>query len=126
VNLLNKGQAGAAGPTGERGGHTFAGYEFVSAGTSDLFETERLDRQRPLPEAFCLRACIDCLYSDYSPYGQASLGSMLCFRNFKDEYLRVASKNEFWALHGRHERPVQETCLCGQFARRVPGTGYRG
>ncbi|WP_223619090.1 hypothetical protein [Lysobacter sp. ESA13C] len=80
-----------------------------------------------MPETFCLRACIDCLYSDYSPYGQA-LGSMLCFRNIKDEYeyLRVASKNEFWAVHGRHERLGLETCLCEQFVRRVPGTGYRG
>ncbi|ALN83201.1 hypothetical protein LA76x_5099 [Lysobacter antibioticus] len=104
----------------------FAGSDFVSAGTGDLFELELLDLQRQLPEGVYLKACINCLYSDYSPYGQASFGSMLCFRNIKDEYLRVTSKNEFWAVHGRHDRLVQETYLCGQFARRRPGTGYRG
>lgn len=100
--------------------------EFVSAGSSDLFELELLDLQRQLPEGVYLKACINCLYSDYSPYGQRGFGSMLCFRNIKDEYLRVTSKNEFWAVHGRHDREVQETYLCEQFARRVPGTGYRG
>lgn len=66
------------------------------------------------------------LYSDYRPSGQTSFGGMFCSRYIKDECSRVASKAEFRAVHGQHERFVQETCLCRQFVRRVPGTGYRG
>ncbi|MGO1001846.1 DUF6304 family protein [Lysobacter sp. CA196] len=105
---------------------TFADCRVASSGTGDFFETELLDLQRQLPDGVYLKACINCLYSDYSPYGQGSFGSMLCFRNIKDEYLQVTSKEAFRAVHGRHDRLVQETYLCEQFARRVPGTGYRG
>lgn len=97
-----------------------------SAGTSGSFECELLDLQRQLAEGVYIRACINCLYSDYSPYGQGLFGDMLCFRNIKPEYLKVTSKKEFWDVHGREERHVQETWLCDEFLRRVPGTGYRG
>ena len=42
---------------------------------------------------------------------------MLCFRNIKNEYLQVSNKEEFWAIHGRQERLVQETHLCEEFER---------
>jgi len=97
-----------------------------SSGSSGLFECELLELQSRLPEGVYLKACINCLYSDYSPYGQGLFGSMLCFRNIKEEYLRVTSKAEFWAVHGRQDRQVQETFLCEQFQLRIAGTGYRG
>jgi hypothetical protein len=38
----------------------------------------------------------------------------------------VRTKKEFWSVSGRQDRFVQETYLCPEFERRVPGTGYRG
>jgi hypothetical protein len=98
----------------------------TSSGASSFFECELLEIQAQLPGEVSLCACINCLYSDYSPYGQGLFGSMLCFRNIKDEYLHVTSKFEFWAVHGREDRQVQKTFLCEQFQVRVAGTGYRG
>lgn len=104
----------------------YAEERVLSSGKSGWFEGELLDIQRRLPDGVLMKACINCLYSDYSPYGHGLFGSMMCFRNLKDEYLRVNSKDDFWAVHSRQERMVQETYLCSDFVRRVPGTGYRG
>ena len=93
---------------------------------SDVFEDELLAIQKQLPEGVHLKACINCLYSDYSPLGNGLFGTMSCFRNIKQEYLQVRAKYDSLAIEGRAERQVQETFLCEQFALRVPGTGYRG
>ncbi len=97
-----------------------------SRGLSGWFEDELLDLQRQMPEGEYIKACINCLYSDYSPYGHGLFGCMMCFRNLKAEYLSVKSKDDLWGVHGREDRMVQETFLCPEFVRRVPGTGYRG
>ncbi len=91
-----------------------------------VFEDELLEIQKQLPSGTCMRACINCLYSDYSPYGHGLFGSMMCFRNLKTEYLRVKSKSDFWGVHDRYEEMVQETYFCDEFEPRTPGTGYRG
>ena len=104
----------------------FDGREFASPGTSGWFEDELLALQAQLPDGLFMRACINCLYSDYSPYGHGLFGWMMCFRNIKAEYLKVRTKDDFWAVHDRFDRLVQETYLCPEFERRVPGTGYRG
>ena len=105
----------------EYGGHRIAG-----PGTSGWFEDELLAIQAQLPEGVFVKACINCQYSDYSPAGHGLFGSMMCFRNLKAEYLEIDTKQEFWSIHGRQERFVQETYLCPEFERRIPGTGYRG
>ena len=99
---------------------------FSGSGQSGWFEDELLEIQRQLPDDVFMRACINCLYSDYSPYGHGLFGYMMCFRNLKQEYLKVTTKDEFWSVHDRYDRLVQETYLCPEFERRVPGTGYRG
>lgn len=99
---------------------------FDGSGTSGWFEDELLDIQSQMPEGVFIKACINCLYSDYSPYGHGLFGSMMCIRNLKAEYLKVTTKHEFWSVHGRQDRFVQETYLCPEFERRIPGTGYRG
>jgi hypothetical protein len=104
----------------------YGGQRFAGTGTSGWFEDELLGIQAQLPEGVFFKACINCLYSDYSPYGHGLFGSMMCFRNLKVEYLRVTTKQEFWSVHGRQDRFVQETYLCPDFERRIPGTGYRG
>jgi hypothetical protein len=100
-------------------------HRVASAGSSGWFEDELDDIQRQLPESVFMKACISCLYSDYSPYGHGLFGGMMCFRNIKAEYLQVKSKRDLLWLQGRQDRLVQETYLCPEFARRVRGTGYR-
>jgi Family of unknown function (DUF6304) len=104
----------------------YDGRRIAGTGTSGWFEDELLGIQAQLPEGVLIKACINCLYSDYSPYGHGLFGCMMCFRNLKAEYLKVTTKQEFWSVHGRQDRFVQETYLCPEFERRIPGTGYRG
>jgi hypothetical protein len=104
----------------------YDGRQVAGPGTSGWFEDELLGIQTQLPEGVFVKACINCLYSDYSPYGHGLFGCMMCFRNLKAEYLKVKTKQEFWSVHGRQDRFVQETYLCPEFERRIPGTGYRG
>jgi hypothetical protein len=99
---------------------------FAGSGESGWFEDELLEIQSQFPNGIFMKACINCLYSDYSPYGHGLFGCMMCFQNLKTEYIKVKTKQEFWSVHDRYDRMVQETYLCSQFERRVPGTGYRG
>jgi hypothetical protein len=99
---------------------------FSGKGTSGWFEDELLDVQSKLPDGIYMRACINCLYSDYSVYGHCLFGDMLCFRNAKAKYLEVRTKLQYLTMPVGPERDVQETFLCPEFERRVPGTGYRG
>ncbi len=104
----------------------YGGERFAGRGTSGWFEDELLEIQAQLPAGVFIKACINCLYSDYSPAGHGLFGCMMCFRNLKAEYLKVTTKRDFWSVHGRQDRLVQETYLCPEFERRIPGTGYRG
>jgi hypothetical protein len=98
----------------------------ASPGDTGWFEDELVRIQRQLPEFVFMKACINCLFSDYSPYGHGLFGGMMCFRNMKSEYLQVKSKRDFFKIHGHQDRFVQETYLCPEFSRRISGTGYRG
>lgn len=99
---------------------------FSGSGTSGWFEDELLEIQSQLPNGVYVRACINCQYSDYSPFGHGTFGDMMCFRNLKDEYAQVGTKEQFWPVHDRCDLRVQETFLCSEFQRRTPGSGYRG
>lgn len=76
-----------------------------------------------LPPGVRLRCCVTCLYSDYSPSGHGLMG-MCCHRDAKAQYLAVTSKVDYFAVPVTEHVP--ETYLCEQYARRIPGTGYRG
>lgn len=97
-----------------------------SSRRSYWFEAQLLEIQSQLPDGTYMLACINCLYSDYSPLGSGIFGDMFCFRDMKADYLKVKGKDQFWPVHERCKRFVQETFLCSEFERRVPGTGYRG
>ena len=99
---------------------------YTGSGKSGHFEDELNEIQNQLPDGVFVKACINCLYSDYSPLGNGQFGHMMCFRNRKQEYLKVTTKEEFWPIHNHFEREVQETFLCSDFEKRIPGTGYRG
>ena len=73
-----------------------------------------------------MKACINCSFSDYSPGGHDGFGTLLCFRDNKDAYLAVKGKRDLFQLMHKMTECVQETYLCPEFQRRVPGAGYRG
>jgi len=91
------------------------------------FEPALLDICRQLQEDYALRCCFTCQYSDYSPYGNADYGFMLCFCRHKEDCLQVHSKDDFFSfLDGKDFDSRQETYLCGQYAPRTGAGGYRG
>jgi hypothetical protein len=100
-------------------------HRVASSGSSGGFFCDELaDIERQLPESVYIKACINCLFSGYNPGGHGLYGGMMCFRNIKSEYLQVKSKRDFFSVVGRQDRFVQETYLCSEFSRRVPGIGY--
>jgi hypothetical protein len=99
---------------------------FEGSGRSGWFEDELLEIQAALPEGAYVKACINCAFSDYSPYGHGLFGWLACFRDNKDEYLSVRSKADLFRVWDTLTELVQETYLCAEFRRRRPGSGYRG
>ncbi len=97
-----------------------------SSGTSGWFEDELLELCRALPSSTRVRSCITCAFSDYSPHGHGLFGDLACFRDVKDDYVKVVDKPGIFAIWNRLTEFVQETHVCDEFAPRTPGAGYRG
>lgn len=98
-----------------------------SARKTLCFELALADISRQLRKAYVLQCCFTCQYADYSPYGSADYGGMLCFRRHKDDCLKVDSKDSFFALlDGKDFDFRQETSVCGQYRLRNLAGGYRG
>lgn len=107
-----------------------SGQNYSSEGKTGWFEGEMLDLQGRLPPGTFMKACINCAFSDYSPYGHG-LSGMICFRANKAGYLALPSgedfdKDPYFDVMDTVSEMVQETHLCPEFEKRVPGTGYRG
>lgn len=92
----------------------------------DDMERALLDLQRQLPDGTRLLACITCAFSDYFPAGTGFIGAMACFRDHKDAYRTVNSKQGIFDLWDKRSGFVQETFHCPDFEQRRPGAGYRG
>ncbi len=105
---------------------TLGNSSFKSSGSSGWFEDELLEIQRQLPNGVFLKACINCDFSDYSPGGHGLFGCLACFRGNKEGYRRVTSKHGLLQIWGTLTEYVQETYLCPEFEKRLPGRGYRG
>ncbi|HEY5745662.1 MAG TPA: DUF6304 family protein [Chryseolinea sp.] len=91
-----------------------------------LFEGGLETLKAELPADYKLKCCYGCAFADYSVFGQGFFGTMLCFKNIKEEYLKVKNKGEYMDIMNNHDRQVQETFLCAEFKERETGTGYRG
>ena len=100
--------------------------EIIKTGSLDLFEGAFDIINSKLPKNTKLNCCYNCLYSDYSVYGQDIWGTMLCFKKIKTEYLRVQDKDEYMEIMDKSDKLVPETFTCGEFTTRIDGTGYRG
>ncbi len=112
-------------------GLTVSEQTYSSEGKTGWFEGEMLDLQSKLPPGIFMKACINCAFSDYSPYGHGLFGNLICFRANKAGYLALPSgqdfcKDAYFAVIDTVSEMVQETHLCPEFERRAPGTGYRG
>ena len=104
----------------------YDGRSYKSAPQEGWFENALDDIQKLLPAETYIRCCFTCPLSDYSPYGNGMFGSLACFRDNKEGYLAVRGKGGLFDVWGTMTEFVQETYLCPQFQKRVPGTGYRG
>ena len=104
----------------------FDGKSYASCGQHGWFEDELVELQKELPEAVYLKCCFNCAFSDYSPAGSSLFGSLACFRDNKQQYLKVESKRDLFQIWETMTEWVQETYLCDEFEKRVAGTGYRG
>ncbi len=91
--------------------------------TDDWFEDGVQRLEEALPPGTRLVCCVTCLFSDYSP-GRHGLTGIRCHRGAREQYLAVRSKSDYWSVPVTEEVP--ETYLCGEYQRRIPGTGYRG
>lgn len=103
-----------------------AAQRFESSAHQGLFEEALKDIQAKLPADAYMKCCFTCAFSDYNPAGQGLFGGLLCFRYHKQEYLSFTDKHAYFRLIEKTHEAVQETYLCPEFEKRVPGTGYRG
>jgi Family of unknown function (DUF6304) len=105
---------------------TYLNNAFIAVDKEGYFETALLNINSQLPPNTIVKCCFNCLYSDYSIYGNGLFGTMMCFRNAKEDYLKVKNKTDFEQIMDNFERQTQETYLCEEFTPRIAGTGYRG
>ena len=91
------------------------------------FESALISIYKLIKDKYEMFCCLTCQYSDYSPYGNSDFGTMLCYRRYKAEYLKVNSKDEFFEyLSDLKAEFMQETQLCKEYAPRTLCSGYRG
>lgn len=91
----------------------------------NTFDEQLTELADIMPKDIYLKTCWNCAFSDYSISGSGIFGEMACFRNTKDEYLKVNSKIELSKLWEQRTEDVQETHLCHQFEKRPLGVGGR-
>lgn len=89
------------------------------------FDEQLTDLDDALPKEVYLKTCWNCIFSDYFISGSGMFGEMACFRNTKDEYLKVKSKMDLSGLWDRRAENVQEIHLCPEFRKRPLGVGGR-
>ncbi len=92
---------------------------------ADMMEEGLENLQNQFDDKYAFKNCFGCLYSDYSPYGSGFFGSMQCFRDKKEAYLKANEKMEYIILTDEGFITVQETYLCEDYKRRKKNTGYR-
>jgi hypothetical protein len=98
----------------------------ITTNNVQLFEGGLESIKEKLPVGYKLKCCYGCAFGDYNVAGQGFFGTMMCFRNIKDQYSKVKDKSDYIDIMFNNERNVQETYLCSEFQERFPGTGYRG
>ena len=81
--------------------------------------------QKQFTGKYRFKNCYGCLYGDYSVFGQGFMSSILCFKNQKQAYLQVDTKDEYMKLD-IHDSKQQEIFCCDAYEIRDRNVGYRG
>ena len=74
------------------------GDEIINGQKTLYFEDALKSINSQIKDIYDLKCCLTCQYSDYSPYGNDGFGYMLCYRNHRDEYLKVNDKDSFLSM----------------------------
>jgi len=104
---------------------TIEGKQIITNAVQD-FESGLVQLEKQLPLNYKLKCCHSCAFADYGVYGQGLFGTMLCFKNIKEQYLKVSSKDSYMEIMRKAAGGAQETFLCSEFLTRKKGSGYRG
>ncbi len=103
------------------------GAKYSSTRKIPAFDLALPDICRQMSKEYYLKSCFTCQYSEYSPYGGDDYGSMLCYRNNKEECLKVHNKDDYFEyLEDKDFEMRQETFLCEEYEPRNKCSGYRG
>ena len=87
------------------------------------FDEQLAELKTLLPPDIYLKVCWNCSFSDYSPAGSGTFCNLACFRNCKDEYHKVKTKQELFKIWDKRAEYVQEIHLCSEFEKRRLGVG---
>jgi hypothetical protein len=98
----------------------------VYKGYGDSFEAAMHMLHTQWEGRYIFKNCFGCAFSDYSPAGNSSFGTMMCFLAQKDKYLAIDSKDAFLEELTDDYEIVQEIFWCKYFEIRRKGAGYRG
>ncbi len=100
---------------------------YISTGKTLDFEYFLNDICKQMAQDYYMKCCFTCQYSDYSPYGNDNYGCMLCYCRYKEEYLKVNNKSDYFNYLEDKDCDVrQETYLCKEYDLRNKCSGYRG
>lgn len=68
------------------------------------------------PKYLALKCYFGCRLSDYSVYGHDVFGSLICFKNFKEKFLSVKTRYDYYdLLEEKNLEYVQEVYLCSEY-----------
>lgn len=59
--------------------------------------------------------CYTCRYSSYSIYGSGFFASLLCYKHYKERFLKIENKADYSHLQAQGYESVQETSYCDEF-----------
>lgn len=98
---------------------------FITSGRShyNTFDEQLTELKTLIPQNVLLNICWSCAYSDYFIYGSGVFGHMACFREVKDDYLKVTTKQELVRIWEKRTEYVPEIHCCSEFQKRQPGIG---
>ena len=103
------------------------GVSYNSTKKTLYFESALYDISKQMAQDYYMKCCFTCQYSDYSPYGNDNYGCMLCYCRYKEDYLKVNNKDDFFEyLENKDCEVRQETYLCREYDLRNKCSGYRG
>ncbi|MBQ8135664.1 MAG: hypothetical protein IJ192_14900 [Clostridia bacterium] len=103
------------------------GVNYSSTRKTLYFESALHDICKQMSRDYYIKCCFTCQYSDYSPYGCDDYGTMLCYRKYKGDCLKVNNKDDFFKyLEDKDFEMRQETYLCKEYELRNKCPGYRG